>query len=402
MSDRGWGLMPGEVVERLREKEWCNRRALKARLKGERSFPIVVSLRPPRGQEAVVGLARFHCFVEAWKAFPNQSCIDWEDRAFRHLSVQSVPVRFVVRDIGMLAELLGEEERAVLANWETKISRILAEPFAQGEAVQQQLFGMLVDYLEVLGKFSESDLELLVQLIPQLSPGLGRACYLRALPVIHVDTKFIEQNFRFVESALDILYRGGVTDAGGLLAWLNCVENPKGWLFVRPLCERSQAALGGLPILQVDTHTLLNFELPARNILVVENVQSGLALPALGNTIAVFGGGKNISWLSADWLRSKRVAYWGDLDSEGWSILSDVRSRCPSVEALMMDQVTVEMFSLRMVEEPDSVAEVPNNLEGKEVDLFYKLRERYFGKPRLEQERLATDYITKRLRCWIS
>ena len=68
----------------------------------------------------------------------------------------------------------------------------------------------------------------------------------------------------------------------------------------------------------------------------------------------------------------------------------------------MMDQVTVEMFSLRMVEEPDSVAEVPNNLEGKEVDLFYKLRERYFGKPRLEQERLATDYITKRLRCWIS
>lgn len=400
MSDRKWGLLPEEVIERLREKEWHNRRVLKARLKGQTLFPITVSLRPPRGQEATVRLQRYQSFVEAWRSFPYQSCVGWENRTFRQLSAQNVPVRFSVRDIGTLAELLGEEECAALANWVAKISRILAEPFAQEETAKQGLFDALVDHLEVLDRFSESDLELLVKLIPQLKPGLGGGCYLRALPVVHVDTKFIEQNFRFVESLVDAQYQGDVTRSGDLLAWLDCAENPKGWLFVRPLCENSQAALGGLPILRMDTATLQNFELPAKNILVVENAQSGLSLPPLSNTIAVFGGGKNTPWLSAAWLGSKRVAYWGDIDSEGFSILSDARGRCSIVESVMMDEQTVEKFSRRMVEEPDSVRALPGNLENHEADLFCKLREGYFGKPRLEQERLSSDYILRHLTKW--
>ncbi len=400
MSDRKWGLLPEEVIERLREKEWQNRRVLKERLKGQKLFPISIGLRPPRGQEAAVGLRQYQTFVEAWRAFPNQSCVDWESRAFRQLSDQHLPVRLSVRDIGTLAELLGEEERTALANWEAKISRVLAEPFAQEGLVQQGLFDALVDHLEILDRFSENDLELLVKLIPQLKPDLGSGCYLRALPVVHVDTKFIEQNFRFVERLVDVRHQGSVTRLGGLLAWLNCAENPKGWLFVRPLCENGQAALGGLPILQMDMATLQSFELPAGNVLVVENVQSGLSLPPLGNTIAVFGGGRNTSWLSATWLGSKRVAYWGDIDSEGFSILSDARGRCSIVESVMMDEKTVEKFSRRMVDEPDSVRALPGNLEDHEADLFCKLREGYFGKPRLEQERLSSDYILRYLTNW--
>tara|TARA_R110001599_G_scaffold348751_1_gene576298 strand:- start:1546 stop:2760 length:1215 start_codon:yes stop_codon:yes gene_type:complete len=400
MGDRKWGLLPEEVIERLWEKEWRNPRALKARLKGQKTFPISISLKPPRGQEAAVGLRQYQHFVEAWRAFPNQSCVVWESRTFRQLSDQTLPARFLVNDIGALAELLGEEERSALAVWEARISRILAEPFAQEGAAQKELFDVLVDHLEVLDGFSENDLELLVKLIPQLKPGLGAGCYLRALPVVYVDTKFIEQNLRFVERLLDVQYQGSVTIAGGLLAWLNCLENPKGWLFVRPLCESSQAALGGLPILQMDTATLQNFELPASNILVVENVQSGLALPPLNNTIAVFGGGRNTSWLSATWLISKQVAYWGDIDSEGLGILSDARGRCSIINALMMDEKTVDKFSSRMVEEPDFVRAFPGNLKDHEFDLFCKLREGCFGKPRLEQERLSSDYILLNLARW--
>lgn len=402
MSDRGWGLMPGEVVQRLREKEWHNRRVLKARLKGEKPFPITLSLRPPRGQEAVVGLQQYQGFVDAWKEFPHPSCVEWEERAFRQMSVQNVPVRLVVRDIGVLAELLGEEAQAAFAHWGGTISCMLSEPFAQDRTVQKHLFDTLVDHLEALDGFSQNDLELLIELIPQLKPGLGEGCYLRALPVVHVDTKFIELNFRFIERLMDVMFRGSVTVSGGLLPWLNCVENPKGWLFVRPLCESSRAAMGGLPILQMDTGTLRSFELPAENILVVENVQSGLSLPTLDHTIAVCGGGKNTTWLSAKWLRSKRVAYWGDIDSEGFSILSDARSRCSIVEPLMMDEQTVERFLRRMVEEPDSVRGIPNNLEDHEAELFQKLRGRYFGKPRLEQERLDSDYVLQRLASWAS
>lgn len=184
------------------------------------------------------------------------------------------------------------------------------------------------------------------------------------------------------------------------MEWLNCRENPKGWLFVRPLCGESRSALGGLPILQMDTDTLLNFELPARNILVVENVQSGLALPSLENTIAVFGGGKNVSWLSASWLESKRVAYWGDIDSEGFRILGDARSRCLTVRSIMMDEATVNAFNNRMVGEPESARLRPRCLERQEAVLLQKLREGHFGKRRLEQERLSSNYIARALTDW--
>jgi len=125
-------------------------------------------------------------------------------------------------------------------------------------------------------------------------------------------------------------------------------------------------------------------------------------LPSLDNTIAVFGGGKNVSWLSAPWLYSRNVGYWGDIDSEGFSILSDARRRCPGIESVMMDESTVEAFSLRMVDEPSSVDFVPGFLEEHEAELFHRLREGAFGKPRLEQERLPADYVLQCLTNWAS
>ena len=65
---------------------------------------------------------------------------------------------------------------------------------------ERELFPELIGNLEVLSDVSDSDLKLLVKLIPQLHKGMGRGCYLRALPVIFVDTKFIEKNLRVIES----------------------------------------------------------------------------------------------------------------------------------------------------------------------------------------------------------
>ncbi|NIR95359.1 MAG: hypothetical protein GWO08_17420, partial [Gammaproteobacteria bacterium] len=65
------------------------------------------------------------------------------------------------------------------------------------------------------------------------------------------------------------------------------------------------------PLLQLSTQTLRAAPLPATNILVVENTQSGYGLPALNDTVAVFGGGANVSWMDAPWLRDKNIGYWG-------------------------------------------------------------------------------------------
>lgn len=153
-------------------------------------------------------------------------------------------------------------------------------------------------------------------------------------------------------------------------------------------------------MLRMSSETLLQFELPAKNILVIENEQSCLSLDNIPDTIAVSGGGKNVSWMRVNWLANKRVAYWGDIDSEGLAILSDVRSKLSTVIPLMMDTETVEAYRDRMVDEPESVIREPVALTESELMLFRMLRNGDYGSARLEQERLPIDFVYEKVRGW--
>lgn len=401
MIEPGWGILPEQAISQLRAREWSSRRKLKQRLKGTDLPAMEVKLKPPQGSSALTDLGHFRRFIDAWRKYPHASCVRWKTRSYRDLAEQSVPASLVVADVATLARVLGEAEQLALQHWQARISRILAEPFAQGAELQHALFHVLIDYLEELERYTDLDVELLLSLIPQLQPGMGRGGFLRALPVRYVDTKFLEQNYPLIEQLVNLVYAGEVLASGGLLAWLDCQSNPRGWLWVRPLCERSRHALGGMPLLQLATDTLLSFELPARRVLVVENVQSGLALPALDDTIAVFGGGKNVSWLSAGWLEQKRVGYWGDIDSEGLCILADARRKLPSIDALLMDEQTLLAYRERMVDEPLSVLAEPSGLNVDELRLFRDLRSGRFGKARLEQERIAPEQVSEATAAWL-
>lgn len=110
------------------------------------------------------------------------------------------------------------------------------------------------------------------------------------------------------------------------------------------------------------SNTLREYELPASNILVVENMQSGLALPEMSDTIAVVGEGGNVAWVDAPWLKNKRLGYWGDIDTWGLSILSDVREKGVTIQSLMMDHKTVRLHEERMVVELIHYTDVTDTL----------------------------------------
>ena len=73
-------------------------------------------------------------------------------------------------------------------------------------------------------------------------------------------------------------------------------------------------------------------------------------LPEIPDTVAVFGGGKNVSWADNDWICTKRkVAYWGDLDQSGFKILAQFRHKAGfQIPSLMMDPGTIEKHLERM------------------------------------------------------
>lgn len=391
-----WGLLPQDVIALLRQREWQNKRTLKARLKGEKPFPIVVSLKSPKGNIVLENMKHFQDFVTSWQSLCSHCEVMWEDRPFRSLSTQKIPVKLIIPDMIALAHLLGPSYEQEFIDWQAKIDFI-----TQALAMPNSAHGVLIDFIDTLSRYHQLDLELLVALMPQLKKDMGNHNYLRTLPITHVDTKFIETNFALIEALVDARENGTVKPMG-LLAWLACREKPKDWLLIRPLCPKTQSALGGVPLLRLATETLLSNELPAENIIVSENEQSCLALPAVPNTIAVSGGGKNITWMQASWLANKRIAYWGDIDSEGLAILSLIRGKLDHVCALMMDEATVLTFQDRMVGEPNSVFQEPSALLPEERMLFRSLRAGNYANTRLEQERIPLDYVTKVISQWFN
>lgn len=391
---RAWGRLPSEVVEDLRKREWDNSGRLIARLLGDRTFPIAQPLKPPTGSQALENIAHFHEYIGAWMTWPKAGQVIWESRKYQQLGEHRVPVSLKIDSIQALIEALGENAVARSHRWAARMSPLLE--------IEQKLFPCVVKQLSALELLSVTDVKLLAKTLTQLKSGMGKGLYLRALPLVGVDTKFVETHQTLLVALLDGLYGQEVSSAGGLESWLCCTPVPKNWLFVRPLCPATRSALAGLSLLRLSLEQLLEHPLPGKRILVVENYQSGFALPTLADTVAVFGGGLNTLWMQALWLKQKEIGYWGDIDTWGLKILAEVRQRQPHVQALMMDEAALEAHANRTVHEPSPVAAPLTGLTLEELGLFESLRSGARGFGRLEQERLSQDFIVSRLLAWIA
>jgi len=314
---RAWGLLPKAVVAEIERREWLHGLNLRARLGGERPFPLRLPLKAPTQEQALTDLEHFRAFIASWKAWPHPRQLEWQSRKYQRLGEHAVPIALRIDSMPDLIAVLGPAAEARSRRWQERMHPLLA--------LDPRLATALLKHLDAIESMTVDHALMVAQVLPQLLPGLGQSAFLRALPLQDVDTKFVEEHAVLLADLLDCLHANAVTTTGGLLAWLDCCANPGGWLQVRPLCRQSRERLAGLPLLQLDTQTLRESPLPAARILIVENKQSGYALPELDDTIAVFGGGRNTAWMEADWLRTKRIGYWGDIDSWGFAILSEAR-----------------------------------------------------------------------------
>lgn len=393
---------PSDVLAELDKKYWQNRKNLKALLKGEMDFPLQkISLKMPTTSSQVQNnLVKIQEFVQAWKIFEVEYLlckIEYQAKNFQQFGLLTLPKYLLIEHRQALIELFAPENKSQLQIIQSRINYIINTLNQVFEFDIKEFWRFLIDNLENFEHLSDDEIHQLLQLLPQLKYGMGQGLYLRNLAISGVDTKFIEQHFKLIELLLNYLYENKIYQCGGLLVWLNCQEKPSDWLLVKPLCQKTQSNLANLPILRLNSQTLLGYELPSNNILVVENEQSCLALTHIPNTIAVAGGGKNVNWLKAEWLKHKKVYYWGDIDCDGLFILNLARQYCPHMIALMMDKNTVLIHQHLMVNDSGLINEVPLFLTADEKALFIALKNGEFMGNRLEQERLSPVFIQAQL-----
>lgn len=125
--------------------------------------------------------------------------------------------------------------------------------------------------------------------------------------------------------------------------------------------------------------------------MIVENLETGLALPDVANTVLVMKLGNAVSALGAlPWLQSADVVYWGDIDSHGFAILDRARKTVPQIRSVLMDEATLLAHRALWVQESALCANgAYEELTTGEKSVYENLRAGTWGsRVRLEQERL--------------
>jgi hypothetical protein len=221
--------------------------------------------------------------------------------------------------------------------------------------------------------------------------------YIRELPV-NVHTKFIEQHRGILRELLEqVLSPESITAEAETFEQRFGLREKEPPVRVRLLDEQLYKRYGlpiselSIPVSQFAALDLLH----GQRCLVTENEMTFLTLPPQRDTFALFGGGFMVHNLArVPWLADCPIYYWGDLDAQGFQILSRLRALFPHVTSLMMDWETFSAFELFTVTGiPCPVQQLPN-LTPEEHALFVHLAEHTL---RLEQERISYSYALERI-----
>lgn len=263
-----------------------------------------------------------------------------------------------------------------------------------------ELRDALITHLKLLQGRSREELLAAVVLAARLKPGEAQGRPLRLLAGHGVDTKFFERNRQLMIRLLDARFEDVVSEQG-LHAFLDATPDGEHWLMLVPL-QRDLLLFDVQQVRSQELATLPAHVIRASRIIVVENRQCRHLLPELDDTIAILGSGLDLDWLRAEWLDGKEIAYWGDMDTWGLTMLAQARQHRSSLTAILMDRQTFDQYAEgNAVTEPVGAGEEPfDGLDVEEQALYRWLQLSERG--RLEQEYLPSAVVHEAFGRWVA
>jgi hypothetical protein len=130
-------------------------------------------------------------------------------------------------------------------------------------------------------------------------------------------------------------------------------------------------------------------------VVIVENKVNLLTLPHMARTIGLGGLGRAVTLLRyVEFLAAAPITYWGDLDIEGFEILSTVRSVFPQTQSMLMDQTALDASLHLAGKGSGRQTAVPPHLTDAERSACIACLQNNI---RLEQERLSQDTVARAL-----
>jgi len=372
-------ISPDEIRAKAQRKY---RAVLRAQVRGQVGafFPMQVRGNrkvSPTPAEAAREVAALRDASRAERGFGYE--VEWQERRSRSLGKNPFPGNITIPGIEDFLRLIGKQ--AEFRRFDRRVNSLRAA-FPELEPWLEKNMSHTVtwephwdDLCEVLDYFREHP-----------APGV----FARELP-LRVDSKFIEHHAGKLRPLLEAILPDSAIDAAETDFDRRFGLRPfEAMIRMRFLDPELQRAAGvdqeefGLP---VDRLRAVGW--PIRRVVIVENARCLLTLPRQpgSGTLGLFGHGYRVSNFSRlDWLAGCEIFYWGDIDVQGYEILSDLRGVWSHAKSMLMDRATVDAFGETAAGEgkPSQRRREPA-LEADEFEVWRWCRDH---NRRIEQERI--------------
>lgn len=378
---------PVDLVAQIR-KAWGQGALLVPLAGGESPFPLRLKLRGPTSSDLV---DRFD-EVRTWTVeLGSLRHIRIETRQFRHRvrGTSTLPHETWVDSLEDALALVGKTREADVFKQVVQLTR---------DRQPDLLVWLRSRPIQALALAPEWPRLLDVVAWMQAHPRPG--IYLRQVDIPGVHSKFIESHRSVLIELFDaVLHESAIDDgAGGVTGF----QRRYGFS-AKPERVRFRVLDPGLSLLPgvtrgditLDVDSFRALRCGAKRIFVTENETNFLAFPEVANSLVLFGAGYGFDVLDGNtWLQQCSLYYWGDIDTHGFAILDQLRTRFPDVQAFLMDRATLMAFESVWGREDSPLTRDLLRLREDERSLYNDLRDqRIRANLRLEQEFIGFDRV---------
>lgn len=360
---------------------------------GASRFPLRLTLKAPGSDDITRRFEAVRAWVAAIAATPHVR-LEWQDVRHRVQGSQRLPASVWVDSLDEALAWIGkraEHARFCALHAETATRQPLLLPWLEKRPLRA---------LELAAEWPRL-LDVVAWLQAHPRPGV----HLRQVDLPGIHTKFIESHRGVLAELLDLALPAAVIDpartgAQQFAARYGFLDKPM--LLRFRVLDPALDVLPGAPCpdLALDADSFARLRLDLARVFITENEINFLAFPRVPGSIVIFGAGYGWEALArAAWLQRCPIHYWGDIDTNGFAILAQLRARFAHVESLLMDRATLDAHQRFWGREDSPRAADTARLTAAERSLYEDLREhRIQPALRLEQEYVGFGWLEKSLR----
>ncbi|MCD2450404.1 DUF2220 family protein [Methylicorpusculum oleiharenae] len=370
------------------QKLWDKGELLTPLIESENCFPKRLNLKGPTSKEISENFEEVRLWV---KALTNVSHFRIEIKTFIHqlFGINSIPGEAWIDSLDAALAMLGKRIEA------NRFSVLLDETRQRQPLLLRWLAKRPLKALELADRWS-----LLLDTVDWMQTHPRPGIYLRQVDIPGVNSKFIEAHRGVLTELFDIsLPEDAIaleaTGVGQFSVRYGFRNKPARIRFRVLDPSKSPLPGGGTPDITLDSASFARLPAIASRVFITENETNFLAFPPIADSLIIFGAGYGWDNLSnIHWLSDCLIYYWGDIDTHGFAILNQLRSRFSHVESFMMDRETLFTHeSLWGNEESQALQDLPL-LTTDEQSLFDALRDNRIRKNlRLEQEMIGFNWF---------